>query len=309
MLSRVNREVEKNPLLEFFSVYFKNLHKIIAINLLFLLCSIPAIGLQTLLYMIFKRINVFSAVIFIATVFPFSGGLIICGRKLATGESFNIFKEFSNATSKNTLHMLKHSIIACFAVLVEYLSLTSYFKLAQYNKGFWISFSISVILGLFLLFCSYSVAIMSTAYELKMKQLYRNAALLAIGAFKYNLLATLALVFFLMVIFSFCLAFGGMITAVLLVLFAVVLVPESACVIVSFILFPKIKKDMEKANSRAVPPEKEREKNVPFEQAVNEIPEDLLKGDMEEFVFFNGRMYKRSALLKLKSDNSADDVK
>lgn len=305
MLSRVNRTAKRNPLLEFFNVFFKNLHKVVALNLLFFLCSIPAIVLQTVLYMVLGNINIFSVLIFIVTVCPFSGGLTVCCRKLAMGENFNIFKEYLNMTRKNALHMLKHSFIAGFAVLIEYLSLASYFRLAQQNTWYWVSFSVSAVLGIFLLFCSYSVAIMSVTYDLKMKQLYKNAALLTVGAFKYNVLATFTLCIFLLIVFSMCLAFGGMITAVLLVIFAVVLIPASACVIVSFVLFPKIKSDIEKANLRDLSHEKEQKENVPSAQALSEIPDDLLKGDMEEFVFFNGRMYKRSALLKMKTENDA----
>lgn len=287
-----------NPLVRFFDVYFKQFHKIIFVNLLFFVCSLPAIIIEFLLYKLLGEINAVTLLLYIPLISPFCGGLILVSKKLANGEQIKIVSEFFNAVRKNILPLLAEGVLLFLALAVEYFALVTYYYMAHTNPMYWVAFALSILLGIFILFCLYTIPLMTVTVELKLKDIYKNAALLTVGAIKRNLSATVVLALFFMISASMCLIFGGTVSIAVSVLFAVLIVPASVCVIVSFNLFPKLQSDIIGKNKKtaanfAAPKDDELDNG-----SVAEIPSELLEGDPNEFVFYNGRMYKRSVLIE-----------
>lgn len=298
------KRLSANPLIRFFDVYFKKMPQVILINILFFVCSIPAIIIQLLLYKLLGRINVITLLLYIPLVSPFCGGLILLSKKLVCGEPVEIVKDFFNAVKKNIALMSINGVVTFLALVVEYFALMTYYYLAHNNSAYWAAFILSVILGVFVLFCLYTIPLMTVTVDIKLKNIYKNAALLTVGAIKKNFLATLVLAFFFMVSASICLMFGGIASIIVTILFAILIAPATVCIIISFNLFPKIQSDIIDKSKEKVSQKNTVQNDEIYESKLVDIPAGLLEGDPDEFVFYNGRMYKRSVLAE--KTNKAD---
>lgn len=292
------KRLSANPLIRFFDVYFKQLPQVILINILFFICSVPAIIVQLLLYKLLGRINAITLLLYIPLVAPFCGGPVLLSKKLVCGEPVKLVKDFFGAVRKNIALMSINGVVTFLALIVEYFALVTYYYLAHNNSAYWAAFILSIILGVFVLFCLYTVPLMTVTVDLKLRDIYKNAALLTVGAIKKNFLATLVLAFFFMVSVSICLMFGGIASIIISILFAILIVPTSVCIIISFNLFPKLQSDIISKSNEAAYQKNTAQNDEIYESKLADIPTGLLEGDPDEFVFYNGRMYKRSVLIE-----------
>lgn len=294
-----NADTKNNPLLRFFSVYFSNFSQIILTNLLFFLCCIPAFTVEVILYFVIGRIDIVTLLLLVPMISPLSGGLIMTCRKIAMGERPQLKSVFWQNTKKNVLQLTVHGIIMYAVLLVEYFALTVYFSAAKANPILWIAFVFMILLGFFILFCMYSVPIMIVTIDLKLSKIYKNAALLTFGALTKNLSATLVLTGFVGIIMSVIMVGNWVISLIMAVILAILVVPATVCVIVSFNLYPKIKNDIADGNATVSKPSPKKTSALP-DDVQDDIPDELLQGNPDEMVFFNGKMLKRSALISQK---------
>ena len=294
-----NVDTKNNPLLRFFSVYFSNFKQIILTNLLFFLCCIPAFTIEVILYFAIGRVDIITLLLLVPMISPLSGGLIMTCRKIAMGERPQIKSVFWQNTKKNILQLTAHGIIMYLVLLIEYFALTVYFSAAKVNPILWVAFVFTILLGIFILFCTYSVPIMVVTIDLGLSKIYKNAALLTFGALTKNLTATFVLTGFVGIIMSVIMVGNWMGSLVMAVILGVLVVPATICVIVSFNLYPKIKNDIVDGNATVSKPMNKRTQGLP-EEVQEYIPDELLQGNPDEMVFFNGKMLKRSALISQK---------
>lgn len=292
-------DTNNNPLLRFFSVYFSNFRQIILINLMFFVCCIPAFAIEAILYFAIGRIDIVTLLLLVPMTSPLSGGLIMTCRKISMGERPKLKSVFWQHTKKNIMQLTVHGIIMYAVLIVEYFALTVYFSAAKSNPLLWVAFVFMVLLGVFILFCMYSVPIMVVTIDLKLSKIYKNAALLTFGALTKNLSATLVLMGFAGIMMSVIMVGNWIISLIIAGILTILVVPATVCVIVSFNLYPKIKNDIAEGN--ATVSKQASKKNSDMRDGLQEdIPDELLQGNPDEMVFFNGKMLKRSALISQK---------
>ncbi len=307
-------EKTKLGITRFFSGYFKNFHRIILANLLF---SVPLVIFSVLFYFIntLTGLNLafiaFAPIIF---VFPFFSGLTLITRNIVTQqENFNTVKLFFKGLKENCLYFFIHGIVLYLAIFLCYSSITLYWRLANENNGiFYFAFGIAVVIAVAVLFIFYNVPVMTVTFDLSLKNIYKNSALMALGEFKNNFFATLGL--FLLFIFCATIFFtapNAVVLVIIMLVLGVLIVPSTASYIMNFYVY----KDMESVISNGEIKSEELRKKIEAEQS--QIKEDekldfsLLdldeNKDGEEYLYFNGKMIRRRVLIEMKKKQESSD--
>ena len=171
-----------------------------------------------------------------------------------------------------------------------------------------------ILIGILLMFFFYHIPAMTVSFELPMKAIYRNGLLMSFGELKSNLIATFGLFLLFVVASSFLICCGGNPIAIAIVtaVLGLFILPS----VMAFIINSAIYKRMyamitdREAQSRKVDKrlsEKYTElENLRHKKAEEDTAEQLRKleidesADGDEYIYFNGKMIKRSVLLKMK---------
>ena len=233
-------EKTKLGITRFFSGYFKNFHRIILANLLF---SVPLVIFSVLFYFIntLTGLNLafiaFAPIIF---VFPFFSGLTLITRNIVTQqENINTVKLFFKGFKENCLYFFIHGIVLYLAIFLCYSSITLYWRLANENNGiFYFAFGIAVVIAVAVLFIFYNVPVMTVTFDLSLKNVYKNSALMALGEFKNNFFTTLGL--FLLFIFCATIFFtapNAVVLVIIMLVLGVLIVPSTASYIMNFYVY------------------------------------------------------------------------
>ena len=302
-------EKTKLGITRFFSGLFRNFHKLLLTNLLF---AVPLV----LFGLLFHYINIWTGLntsfitfLPIIFVFPFFAGVTIVTRNIVRGdEDVKVVKPFFKAVKDNLVCFIIHGIILYLAIFFCYSSITLYWKLAESNGIFYMAFGIAVIIAVAMLFIFYNVPVMTVTFDLSLKNIYKNSALLSFGELKNNFFATLGL--FLLFIFCatvFFTAPNATALVVVMIALSVLLAPSVASYIMNFYIY----KDMEAVimNSdekaarlrREIEAKKAAQKQEDEKLDFSSLDLDESK-DPEEYLYFNGKMIKRKVLIEMKKE-------
>lgn len=295
----------------FFSGYLKNFHKMVLANLLF---AVPLLAFSALFYFIQTLTGLNIAFITLAPivfVFPFFSGITLFTRDVVREiEGVSVVKLFFKGLKDNALYFIVHGILLYLAIFFCYSSITLYWKLASSNGIFYFAFGIAVIIAAAMLFIFYNVPVMTVTFDLSLKNIYKNCALMAFGEIKNNFFATLGLFLLFIVGATFFLAApGAVIKLVVIAAFCVLIVPSTASYIMNFYVYKDmesvisngdIKSDEIKSKIEAKKNEvkKEREAEEKLDFSTLDLDE---KKDGEEYLYFNGKMIKRKVLIEMKN--------
>ncbi|MCH5304697.1 MAG: hypothetical protein J1E41_07520, partial [Ruminococcus sp.] len=200
------------------------------------------------------------------------------------------------------------------AIFFCYSSITLYWRLAHESNGiFFFAFGIAVIIAVAVLFIFYNVPVMTVTFDLSLKNIYKNSALMALGEFKNNFFATLGL--FLLFIFCATVFFAAPNAIVLLIVMlflSVLIVPSTASYIMNFYVY----KDMENVISNGEIKSEELRKKIEEKQLQIKKEEEKLdfsaldldeNKDGDEYLFFNGKMIRRRVLIEMKKKQENAD--
>lgn len=311
------------PIAELFSNLFHGFPRLLFTNLLF---AVPAAVFFSIFYAInsLSGINsIFLLMLTVIPVFPFYAGVVQVTAHLAKGEeNVAVFSNFIAGVKENFLRFLVHGAVFYLCVFFTYSSITLYFEIAQESKVFYALMVFCVLIGIIILFVFYYIPSMTVTFDLKMKSVYKNSLLMSFGEIKSNLIATFGLFLLFVVCSSVLMCCGGNIIAIAIVTAFLVLffVPSIA----SFIINSAIRKRMyimiigRDEQSKEVD-KKLADKRGEFAQLKNkpsqqELDEELKKldidssADADEYIYYNGKMVKRSVLLKLKNDANESEM-
>ena len=144
---------------------------------------------------------------------------------------------------------------------------------------------------------------MTVTFDIKMKDIYKNSALMTIGELKHNLFA----VFGIFILFLVCATvLMCSFTPVLLIIFTIVLALFIVPSILSFIINSAVYKNMysmivdKDSKSKTIDKKMENRRKGQFRDDEEPVAEDYSdleideSADGDEFIFYNGKMMKRS---------------
>lgn len=304
-------DLEKTKLgfVRFFSGYFKNFHKLVLANILF---AVPFAAFVSLFYCISKMSGLNLSLIELLPIifcFPFLAGVTVITRNIAREDKdVPVVKLYFKGLRENFLRFLIHGVIYYISFFLCYISISLYWRLAQQNNIFFVPFGLTIFIAIAVLFIAYNVPVMTVTFNLKMGTIYKNCGLMSFGELKNNFFATIGLallalfvVSFYMVIPEFWVRIGVTIALILLV------VPATASYIINFYVYKDMALIISEGGARSagikdVESEEKEEEIFDFSQL--DLDE---KKDMDEFLFFGGKMVKRGTLIKMRDAQEAEN--
>ncbi len=303
------------PIARVFSNLFHGFPKLLLTNLLF---AIPAAVFFAIFYAVntLTGLNSFFVILFtVIPLFPFYAGVVSITLHLAKGETdVDVCRTFFANVKENFPRFLVHGVLFYIAAFFTYYSITLYFRMGAENGVFYVLMAFCILIGILLMFFFYHIPAMTVSFELPMKAIYRNGLLMSFGELKSNLIATFGLFLLFVVASSFLICCGGNPIAIAIVtaVLGLFILPS----VMAFIINSAIYKRMyamitdREAQSRKVDKrlsEKYTElENLRHKKAEEDTAEQLRKleidesADGDEYIYFNGKMIKRSVLLKMK---------
>ena len=306
------------PLAKVFGNLFHGFPKLLLTNLIF---AVPFAVFFAVFYSINTLTGINSTFINLLTIiplFPFYSGVVQVSIHISQGtEDIDVFKNFVAAFKGNFLRFLVHGVVAYLAVFFSYWSISLYANLGKQSWIFFVLLAISIIIALFFMFMFFYIPSMTVTFDIPMKDIYKNSFLMSFGELKHNLIA----VFGLFLLFAFCtsviLCCSASTIALLIAtaLLALLIVPSVAAFIINSAIYRRMyimiadnasqSKNIDKkmSDKRSELADKKNKNKIPGESLDEfkklEIDESA---DPDEFVYFNGRMIKRGALIKLKKE-------
>lgn len=289
------------------SLYFKNLHKIIFTNILFM---VPTLAIGIGLYFLTKPLGaILSLVISMLTViicYPLWAGVVMVTRNIGRDENVKVLDTFLGAVTSNYKQFLIHSIFLYFILTIGLLSFSFYSGMASAFGGAMIVLLVSMLLiSLWLMFTMFYVPLMTVTFDLSTKDIFKNSALMAIGEIKVNFVSF----FSILILSSICLTplifAGGNIVVLLVITFLMsgLIYPASVSLISTFFVQSNMMllltgRGDEVHNTKNTEDRIKRMRNE-TEDDFSDVDLEKLKKSKEEYFFHNGKMMKRDILIEL----------
>lgn len=301
----------------FFTSLFHNFPRLLLTNLLFAVPSAVFFGLFWFINSITGINSNFILFLTAIPLFPFYAGVVQVTSHMIRGEeNVNVLENYVAGIKENFLRFLVHGAVFYAAIFFSYYSITMYSSFGRVNGAFYVLLAMSVIVAVFFLFMFYYVPPMTVTFDISMKNIYKNSALMTFGEFKHNLIAT----FGVLVIALFC-------ATILLCCYVPVAVMIATCVlallfvpsIMSFVINSAVYKPMysmivgKDDKSKEIDKKMENRRKGQFyddeQPQKNNIAEEFSgieideNADGDDYIYYNGKMIKRSVLLKIKKDD------
>lgn len=297
-------EKKQMAIVEFLSLYFKNFHKILLANLLF---AVPCVLFAVPLYYansFFNGVNIAIVSAIIIFAFPFYAGVTMVTRNIMNRKAkVNVVKDFIKGVKENWLVFLLHGAVLYLVFLISFFSWAFYSSLTQETSVAYAFLILCGLIVLFAVFASFYLPVMTVTYKLSIKNIYKNSALMTFGELKHNLFALLGLILFGGVFTAF-LFLASNTTMFYIIFFTLLLAvtPATVSSVINFCVYggmadmignkeQKIKDVEQKINQNST---EKKEVNI---QDFSDITIDK-KADKDEYIFHNGKMIKRSVLLR-----------
>lgn len=286
----------------FFNTYFSNFPQLLLANLLLLPFDLLAAGFCALMYKQFGGVNIaVSAAALIILNVGMSGVSLVC-RYICTGKEQSSVKAIIKGFKENALRCLLHGVIFYIVFAVSYLSVNLYYSGTKSSAVFWLPLIMTAIVALGVLFASYYMNMMTVTMDIPLRDLYRNCVLFSFGELKNNILTTFALVIFGSVIFTILYIINNPIVVLLvLALLQLFIIPSTVQFIITFYTYDDMIAilDETKRTKKDDDTEKKPEKAPVIDKSEAEDISKAASDSKDEYIFYNGRMIKRSEVEKL----------
>lgn len=289
--------------------YFTNFGKILLANLLFALPSMAFIAAFYYLSLaIFGgRAYIPFILLCIIPIYPFYAGVVKTVRNIVRGdESFSVLQAFLSGIKENFLPFLLHGFVISAASIISFLSINLYIGLLSQSWIFGALLFFCIVVVLFVFFASFYLPLMTVTFDLPLRYIYKNSFLMSYGEFKNNIFATFALAVLAAIVLTVMLVSGGsLLLVILLAVLWALLIPATYTFIYAFFVYEGMytmvsgegRKQYEKDKKEAA--DKPKPQAPVVEEAdISSIDVSKLQ-DTDDYIFFNGKMVKQSALLKM----------
>lgn len=294
---------------------FSNLGRLVVANLIF---AIPFLGSVAIMWCVYKfLLPSFVLVIPFSLVLasPFYSGVVLLSREYSQNKSpRNVLKTYLKAVRDNGPRFICYGALLYVAILGCYFGVRVYITMAASYSGFFYVFLFFIFLiALFFLFFFYAVPLMTVSFELKLKDVLKNSALMTFGEFKNNFFSTIGLIIFLAIALFPFLVIPYLVSVLsvervklLLVLYLGIsfgmLIPAPCAMIISHYLYPNMRTVISGEGVPTFEPTSQRNSITSENKETTPTPEEiaeLSKGDGDEYIFYQGKMIKRKVLLKM----------
>ena len=307
-------EPKKPPYIRYFQVMGRKYGKLMQLNLLFLIPVIAVIILMGFLFFAAPvhyylaisiqeleiQIDLWNCyVVPIPLIFlsPFVAGITYVTRNFAREEHAFVLSDFKDAVKNNWKQFLFNGIFLYFAYILLSFAMIYYYNQSLFSWFFIVPMAICLLLTVVLVFCQFYVPLMIVTFDLKLRQIYRNALIFSIAGLFRNILLVAIFVAMLILMYQ---AIATLLTLMLLLLFIVLFMFSFISYTTNFVVYslverlliePYYKKQEEEANQKAGIQSTEQRENEESASA-GELDEE----DKPEYVYVNGRLRKRSEL-------------
>ena len=294
-------EPKKPPFIRFFQLYFRKFWKLVQLNLIFLVPAVVFIGLFLFLYLgasnvpvpisfdwsssfEFSAFRTFVAPLPMVFLSPFVAGLCYVTRNFVREEHAFVFSDFKDAVKGNWKYFLLNGFVCYLVYSLLFTAIRFYGAFYASNKIMIIPLGLSFLFLLLFTFAQFYFPVMAITFDLKFKQLYKNAFIFAILGFPRNLLILL-LLGVLVVLLSFWDLMG--LTVILALLFVVMLLFSTVMYMINFIVYPMIEKYLLKPY---MPEEEKKDES----ENISPLLSDQEMASLEsEFIYVNGKLIRR----------------
>lgn len=292
------------------SIYFRKFYKIIFTNLLF---AVPTVAVGVILYFLTKPLGeILSLIISMLTVvicYPLYAGVTLVTRNLGRGEDVKVLECFLGGIADNYKKFLVHSIILYFILTIGIFSFTFYSRMAVALGGIMYVLLITMILiALWLMFMFYYVPLMTVTFDLSLKNIYKNSALMAIGELKVNFVTLFSVLIFTAICATPLIFSAGNAVAVIVItaIMLIAVYPASYSLITGFFIQDTM---MMMVTGRGDEVHDIKSTEEKLAKLRNETKDDLenidiekVKNSREEYIFHNGKMIKRTTILEMMKE-------
>ncbi len=292
-----------------------NFSKLVFVNLIFAIPFLGAIAVSWCIYRFVIPGFILALPFALVLASPFYAGVVFHAREISQNKKpQNIFKNYLRAVKENGLRFLLFGALLYIAILGCYFGVQVYLSLAASVGGvFYVSLFFLLLISLFFLFFFYAVPLMSVSFDLKLKDVLKNSALMTFGEIKNNFFATFGIIFYLAIALFPFLVIPYLVSVVpvsivklCLVIYIVIslgiLIPAPCTMIISHYLYPNMKAVI---SGDGVPNHKSTSQNSvkkPSQEEITPTPvdiEELSKGDGDDYIFYQGKMIRRKVLLEM----------
>lgn len=301
-----------------------SLGRMILVNIIFAVPLLISLVLVYYLCSLNTQINllpILMPLVFVL-VSPFYAGVVVLCREYSQGiKPDNTLKTYFKAVKENWKGFLLGGVLLYVAVVVCFFSIFIYLSMAEAFWFFYVLLFFSVLIAVFFLFMFYGVFLMTASFDLKLKDVYKNSALMTFGEIKNNFFATicvaalLSIVFFpIIVLFNLAGTIPVDLVEILIYVYFLVvlglLIPAPCSMIISYFLYPNMRAIIagdtivgENENAPA-PDIKDVGQELKNDSSDSQVDiESLLSGDEEEYIFYKGKMIKRKTLAQILKES------
>ncbi len=250
---------KKKGFIVFFEIFFRKFWKLITANLLYVAITLPLV-----------------------TVGLSNAGLTYITRNFAREKHAFIAGDFFDTIKKNWKQALPAGIInlvVTFILAFDIYFFMTYSLNADSQILHYILLAVTLSIALFFTFMKYYIFMIMITFKLKLKQIYKNSAILAIAGLKRNLL--IFVVLGLLYIAAIALLFINLVVGITVILFVYILLfPAFRSYLIQYNIFPVIKKFMIDPYYKEHPGE-----DLEAKRALNIADEEDTPAEGEEPVF------------------------
>ena len=289
-------EPPKPPFIRFWQIFFRKWTNFIKINFLFL---IPFIVVLALIYFLNVYVST-QPLIFLTPVillYPVAVGITYVTRNYAREEHAFILSDFWDALKGNLKFSLINGVICYLMFCFMMIAFPFYYQMSSENGFYYVPLAICAMITLLFIFAQYYIPIMIVTFDLKFRELYKNAFIFAILGLWRNFLLTI--LYALIAAATIVLLLWNYL-ALLFVFLCAILITFSFCSYLgSFIVYPLIDKMMIKpyyARQAAIERGEDPDKITAASLAEEEDEsrgEEMDDEDEPEFVFINGKLVRK----------------
>ncbi len=297
---------------------FQNFHRLILTNLLF---AVPFAISFTIFWFVNNITGLNANYILFMTIIPlfpfYSGVAQVTAHIVRNEKDISVFSDFIAGVKENFSRFLVHGIFLYLAVVFSYYSIILYATWSRSQGVFYIMLALTIIIAVFLAYMFFYIPPMTVTFDISMKNIYKNSFLMSFGEIKHNLIATFGLiVVFLVCATALIICSTEIAVIIVTAVLALILLPS----VVTFIIDSAVYKPMyemivdnsKKANT--INKKIENRKNGIFDdnenadkkisqydEMLNQINLDDYN-EKDEYIYYNGKMVKRSLIVKLKEE-------
>lgn len=298
---------KKMRTVKFFNLYFSKFKYILLSNIYFLLFFIISAAYVYLTFILCGGLHIIAALGSVVFLNIGMSGVTSVVRYIYTDKKFSPFKTFIKGVKENWLKFLVHGIFFYFLSAVSYASIALYYNGTKTNSLFWVPLVITALISLLMLFASYYLNIMTTAINISMKNIYKNCMLFSFGELKNNFMATFALLVLGAVIFTVAVILNKLILILIVCgIITAFIVPSTVQFIITFYVYDSMVEILDESKKNDDEPEKANVKQHIEKEEAEEISR-LAADSSDEYIFYNGKMVKRSAVEESLNENLDDD--